>query len=77
LPLELTDKVRAAQIEQAYAQCPNTKLVASGYSQGGQIVHNAAALLPKAIANWISSVVIFGDPGERQFRVLKLNAFRI
>ncbi|KAG0651405.1 Cutin hydrolase, partial [Hyphodiscus hymeniophilus] len=52
----------AKQIEQAYAQCPSTKLVASGYSQGGQIVHNAAALLPTAVANWISSVVIFGDP---------------
>lgn len=64
--LSLTDKFRANQIEAAYAQCPNTKLVASGYSQGGQLVHNAAALLPTAVANWISSVVIFGDPGMLQ-----------
>jgi poly(3-hydroxyalkanoate) synthetase len=54
---------RAKQIEQAYALCPNTKLVASGYSQGGQLVHNAAELLPQNVAEWISSVVIFGDPG--------------
>jgi len=52
----------AAQIEQAYDSCPNTNLVVSGYSQGGQIVHNAAKLLPEAIGKWISSAVIFGDP---------------
>lgn len=54
---------RAAQITQAYNSCPNTKLVASGYSQGGQLVHNALGLLPADIASWVSKVVIFGDPG--------------
>jgi len=52
----------AKQIQQAYAACPNTKLIASGYSQGGQIVHNAAAQLPVNVGQWISSAVIFGDP---------------
>ncbi|KAH6679250.1 putative cutinase, partial [Halenospora varia] len=52
----------AQQIAAAKTACPNTKLVASGYSQGGQIVHNAAALLPAATAAWISKVVLFGDP---------------
>jgi cutinase len=52
----------AKEIQQAYAACPNTKLIASGYSQGGQLVHNAAAQLPAAVAQWISSAVIFGDP---------------
>jgi len=56
----------ADQIQQAYSQCPSTKLVASGYSQGGQIVHNAAALLPADVGSWISSVVIFGDPDDGQ-----------
>jgi len=59
-------KFRAAEIEQAYANCPNTKLVASGYSQGGQIVHNAAALLSAEVGSWISSVVLFGDPDDGQ-----------
>jgi hypothetical protein len=54
---------RAKQIQQAYAACPNTKLIVSGYSQGGQIVHNAAAQLPANVGQWISSAVIFGDPG--------------
>jgi cutinase len=44
------------------AACPNTKLVVSGYSQGGQLVHNAMAQLPPAMAANVSKVVIFGDP---------------
>lgn len=54
----------ASQIESAHSLCPNTKLVLGGYSQGGQIVHNAVALLPANVASWISKVVIFGDPDD-------------
>jgi cutinase len=36
----------------------------SGYSQGGQIVHNAAKLLPAATMAKVNSVVIFGDPDD-------------
>ncbi|PMD54538.1 carbohydrate esterase family 5 protein [Hyaloscypha bicolor E] len=56
----------AIQIEAAYEACPKTKLVASGYSQGGQVVHNAIGLLPATVAAWISKVVIFGDPDDGQ-----------
>ena len=31
--------------QQAKKQCPNTKIVLSGYSQGGIVVHNAAKTL--------------------------------
>lgn len=34
----------------------------AGYSQGGQLVHNAAKLLPAATMAKVNSVVIFGDP---------------
>ncbi|KAE8453571.1 hypothetical protein EG329_010432 [Mollisiaceae sp. DMI_Dod_QoI] len=54
----------ATQIQAAQSACPNTKLIASGYSQGGQIVHNAIGLLPASVASWISKVVIFGDPDD-------------
>lgn len=46
----------------ALAACPNTNLVMSGYSQGGQLVHNAAKLLPAATMAKVNSAVIFGDP---------------
>jgi len=35
------------------------KLVSSGYSQGGQLVHNSAAMLSSAVLNRINAVVIF------------------
>jgi cutinase len=51
-------------------QCPSSKVVMSGYSQGGQLVHNAAVLLPAAVTGNVAAAVIFGDPGE--FRILLL-----
>jgi cutinase len=56
------------QIRQAYQTCPKTKVIAAGYSQGGQIVHNAIGLLDAVTASWISKVVIFGDPGMHPAR---------
>lgn len=38
----------------------------SGYSQGGQLVHNAADILGATAMAKISSVVIFGDPDDGQ-----------
>ncbi|KAH7412618.1 cutinase [Cadophora sp. MPI-SDFR-AT-0126] len=60
------DKKGSAQmaqlVQQAMTSCPDTQVVMAGYSQGGQLVHNAAAMLPKATASKVSSAVIFGDP---------------
>lgn len=55
---------RAKMVTSAMASCPTTKLVMVGYSQGGQLVHNAAAMLPASTMAKVSSAVIFGDPGE-------------
>ncbi|KAJ2896927.1 Cutinase [Zalerion maritima] len=51
-------------VTQAFTQCPSSKIVMSGYSQGGQLVHNAAALLPASTMAEVSSVVVFGDPND-------------
>lgn len=50
-------------VQQVLTKCPQTKLVMSGYSQGGQLVHKAAAMLPAATMGMVNSIVIFGDPG--------------
>jgi len=42
-------------ITRTYSQCPNTKVVLSGYSQGAQLVHNAAGKLSSANAAKISA----------------------
>jgi cutinase len=49
-------------VQQAMTQCPSSKVVMSGYSQGGQLVHNAAVLLPAAVTGNVAAAVIFGDP---------------
>jgi hypothetical protein len=36
----------------------------AAYSQGGQLIHNAAKQLPSSTMAAVSSVVIFGDPGK-------------
>ncbi|KAG9229896.1 putative cutinase [Amylocarpus encephaloides] len=52
----------AKLVDKALTECPNTKVVMSGYSQGGQLVRNAARKLSAASQAKVSSVVIFGDP---------------
>jgi len=56
----------ASLVERAEAQCPDTKVLLSGYSQGGQLVHNAAKLLTASQSNMVAAVVIFGDPDDGQ-----------
>ncbi|KNG80848.1 hypothetical protein ANOM_010417 [Aspergillus nomiae NRRL 13137] len=53
----------AELIQQAKKQCPNTKVVLGGYSQGAMVVHNAAS---KVGADAISGAVLFGDPFKTQ-----------
>ena len=60
--LAVTDILRAKLINHTFAACPNTPLLLSGYSQGAQLVHQAAAALPANTTAKISSVVLFGDP---------------
>ncbi|KAL8690628.1 MAG: hypothetical protein Q9218_003962 [Villophora microphyllina] len=45
--------------QQALQQCPSTKIVLSGYSQGGFVVHKAGSSLS---ATPPAAAVIFGDP---------------
>lgn len=54
---------RASLVTQAFSQCPDTQVVMSGYSQGAQVTHLAAADLPAATMEKVSAVVTFGDPG--------------
>jgi cutinase len=38
----------------------------SGYSQGGQLLHNSAKILGSSVMARVSAVVIFGDPDDGQ-----------
>lgn len=53
-----------AQLVQDTVQaCPQSKVIMSGYSQGCQLVHNAAAMLPADVSGKVAGAVLFGDPG--------------
>jgi cutinase len=52
----------ASLINSTLSACPDTRLTLSGYSQGAQLVHLAAASLPASTTSKIASVVLFGDP---------------
>ncbi|KAF9014217.1 cutinase [Cyathus striatus] len=45
-------------------QCPNAKIVMSGYSQGAQLAHIAANRLSSTIQDRVIAVVTFGDPNR-------------
>lgn len=51
----------AADVKMALAQCPNTKVVVSGYSQGGSVVHNAFSAQGLS-SKQVAGAVVFGDP---------------
>lgn len=57
---------RNLTLPQTASRCPNTKIVVSGYSQGAQLVHNAAQRTSAANAQRIAAVVVFGDPKRGQ-----------
>ncbi|KAL9600266.1 MAG: hypothetical protein Q9219_003311 [cf. Caloplaca sp. 3 TL-2023] len=59
-------RTMANLVSQTASRCPATKIVLSGYSQGGQLVHKAAKLLSPALSGKVDSVVIFGDPDNGQ-----------
>ena len=53
----------AQYVQQALKQCPGTKVIVSGYSQGGMVVHNAFS--NGVSASNVAGAVMFGDPLKR------------
>lgn len=49
----------ATLVKTALKNCPNTKVVLGGYSEGAMVVHNAASSLT---ADQVAAAVLFGDP---------------
>ncbi|KAF2644326.1 cutinase precursor [Massarina eburnea CBS 473.64] len=54
----------AKMVGMVMTACPDTKLVMAGYSQGGQLVHNAADMLSADQTAFVQCAVIFGDPNN-------------
>jgi len=46
------------------AQCPSTKFVLGGYSQGAAVTDMATAALPAQVADRVAAVALFGTPAS-------------
>jgi cutinase len=53
-------------IQQVTTQCPDSKLVVGGYSQGAALTHRAVEDLPQAQKNKIVAAFTFGDTQNQQ-----------
>lgn len=53
------------RLESQSAACPKQAYVLVGYSQGADVMHNAAAKLGKDLYERVVALVMYGDPGNR------------
>lgn len=49
-------------LTERHSQCPETRFILGGYSQGAQVVGQRLSLIPSSIRNNIDFVALFGDP---------------
>ncbi|KAM7192312.1 Cutinase domain containing protein [Naviculisporaceae sp. PSN 640] len=54
------------QIEKAVNQCPTSRIVVGGYSQGAALTHRAVEDLPQAQKDRIAAAFTFGDTQNQQ-----------
>jgi len=52
----------SAHIQSMAANCPNTKMVLGGYSQGAAVIDLATAAVPPQVADDVAAVADFGGP---------------
>lgn len=51
-------------IQTTVANCPHTKLVLGGYSQGASVIEMSSNSLPPAVAHHVVAVALFGPPSS-------------
>ncbi|KAF9014222.1 cutinase [Cyathus striatus] len=56
----------ASRVSSIAGQCPNARIVMSGYSQGAQVTHNPANRLSASVQKRVNAVVTFGDPFDKK-----------
>ena len=52
-------------VQSAAANCPSTKMVLGGFSQGAAVVDTITQTRSPAVADHVAAVAVFGNPGAR------------
>lgn len=52
----------SAHIQDVVANCPNSRIVLGGYSQGSTVIDLATNAMPASVANHVAAVALFGEP---------------
>jgi cutinase len=52
----------SGHIQGTVANCPNTKIVLGGYSQGSTVIDLATQAMPAPVAGHVAAVALFGEP---------------
>ncbi len=53
-----------AHIQNTVANCPNSKIVLGGYSQGSTVIDLVTTQLPASAADHVAAVALFGEPSS-------------
>jgi cutinase len=54
-----------AHVESIVANCPDTRLVLAGYSQGAAVIDTITGQLPPEAADHVAAVAVFGNPRSK------------
>jgi cutinase len=54
----------SAHVQGIVANCPNTRIVLGGYSQGSTVIDLASSAMPPAVADHVAAVALFGEPSS-------------
>jgi cutinase len=52
----------SGHVQSMTANCPNTKVVLGGFSQGATVVDTISQTMPPAVADHVAAVAVFGTP---------------
>jgi cutinase len=52
----------SAHVQSIVTNCPNTKIVLDGYSQGAAVIDMITEELPPEVADHVAAVAVFGNP---------------
>jgi cutinase len=59
-----------AHVQSTVANCPDTKIVLTGYSQGAAVIDMVTVELPPEVAGDVAAVAVFGNPESTFARTL-------